>query len=355
MKKLLICMSALAIVACKDDVAKKEEAPKDYVTLSGKITNKSSDSIVVRNREFSKTIKVNADGTFSDTLKVDTGLYSIYDGNEQTTAYLKNGYDLNLTLDTKMFDETVKFSGNGAEQSNFLAEKAVLEERLLDIDKLAELDSLSLETKMNAIEKELVTFYDSNQDIDTSLTNDANKNIKPMLKFYKGYVGEKIALKRDLPKGAPSPQFVNYENIKGGKTSLKDLRGKYVYVDIWATWCGPCKAEIPSLKKLEKEYHGKNIEFVSISTDNGRGYRAETSEESAKLAYEGWKKMIKEEELGGIQLMSDKAFESDFIRAYKINSIPRFLLIDPAGNIVSADAPRPSDEKLVELFNSLEI
>ena len=53
-------MSALAIVACKDDVAKKEEAPKDYVTLSGKITNKSSDSIVVRNREFSKTIKVNA-------------------------------------------------------------------------------------------------------------------------------------------------------------------------------------------------------------------------------------------------------------------------------------------------------
>lgn len=354
MKKILICLSALAIVACKDDTT-KVEAPKDYVTLSGTITNKSSDSIVVRNREFTKTIKVGADGTFSDTLKVETGLYSIYDGNEQTTAFLKNGYDLNLTLDTKMFDETVKFSGNGAEHSNFLAEKVRVQERLLDVEKLAELDSLGLEESMKNIEKELLAFYDKNQTIDTSLTNNAANEVKPMLNFYKRYVGEKIALKRDLPKGAPSPTFENYENYKGGTTSLKDLKGKYVYVDIWATWCGPCKAEIPSLKKLEKEYHGKNIEFVSISTDNGRGYRAETPEEAKKLAYDGWRKMVEEKELGGVQLMSDKAFESEFVRAYKINAIPRFLLIDPAGNIVDADAPRPSEDKLIELFNSLEI
>ena len=85
-----------------------------------------------------------------------------------------------------------------------------------------------------------------------------------MLDSYRRYINADLAMKRDLPKGAPSPSFVDYENYNGGKTSLADLKGKYVYIDVWATWCGPCKAEIPSLKKIEKEYHGKNIAFVSV-------------------------------------------------------------------------------------------
>ncbi|MFK8059036.1 MAG: TlpA family protein disulfide reductase [Polaribacter sp.] len=70
-----------------------------------------------------------------------------------------------------------------------------------------------------------------------------------------------------LASGSPSPKFNGYENNAGGKTSLEDLKGKYVYIDVWATWCGPCIAEIPSLKKVEKDFHNKNIEFVSISID----------------------------------------------------------------------------------------
>ena len=52
--------------------------------------------------------------------------------------------------------------------------------------------------------------------------------------------------------------------------SLSDLKGKYVYIDVWATWCGPCNAEIPHLKKLEEEFEGRNIYFVSISCDDSR-------------------------------------------------------------------------------------
>ena len=48
------------------------------------------------------------------------------------------------------------------------------------------------------------------------------------------------------------------------ETKLEDLRGKYVYIDVWATWCGPCRGEIPYLQKVEEKYKGKNIEFVSI-------------------------------------------------------------------------------------------
>ncbi|QOD60228.1 TlpA family protein disulfide reductase [Polaribacter haliotis] len=145
-----------------------------------------------------------------------------------------------------------------------------------------------------------------------------------------------------LSKGNPSPKFTDFENNAGGTKSLDDLKGKYVYIDVWATWCGPCIAEIPSLKKVEKEFHDKNIEFVSISIDTEKDY-------------EKWKKMIVDRELGGLQLMADNNWDSKFIQDYGIKGIPRFILIDPQGNIVSANAPRPSDKKLVETLNDLNL
>ena len=145
-----------------------------------------------------------------------------------------------------------------------------------------------------------------------------------------------------LTKGNPSPKFTDYENYAGGTTSLDDLKGNYVYIDVWATWCGPCKAEIPSLKKVEKQYHGKNIEFVSVSID-------------VRKDHEKWKKMIKDMELGGTQLFADDNWKSTFIEDYMIKGIPRFILIDPLGNIVNSNAPRPSNKKLTQLFDELEI
>jgi thiol-disulfide isomerase/thioredoxin len=149
-----------------------------------------------------------------------------------------------------------------------------------------------------------------------------------------------------LDKGMGSPEFTDYENFKGGTTSLVDLKGKFVYIDVWATWCGPCIREIPSLQKVEDEYHNSNIYFVSMSIDERNG---------PKYNYKRWKEMIVEKDLTGIQLFADNAWKSKFTMAYGIDSIPRFLLIDPEGNIVSGNAPRPSDPALTELFNSLGI
>ncbi|MCD8529622.1 MAG: TlpA family protein disulfide reductase [Flavobacterium sp.] len=75
-------------------------------------------------------------------------------------------------------------------------------------------------------------------------------------KFLLDYYNQKVAAKK--MEGIASPSF-DYENHKGGKTKLEDLRGKYVYIDVWATWCGPCIAEIPHLKKVEEKYHGKTL------------------------------------------------------------------------------------------------
>ena len=104
--------------------------------------------------------------------------------------------------------------------------------------------------------------------------------------------------------------------------------------------------EATTFKVIEKKYENKNIHFVSLSIDERNRPR---------YNYEAWRKMIVEKDLGGIQLFADNAFNSKFTKAYGIDSIPRFLLIDPEGNIVSGNAPRPSDPKLVELFNSLGI
>jgi len=149
-----------------------------------------------------------------------------------------------------------------------------------------------------------------------------------------------------IKKGMKSPEFFDYENYKGGTTSLSDLRGKYLYIDVWATWCGPCIREIPASKKMEKLYHDKNIEFVYISID---------VRDRPVYNYDKWKEMIEEKSLGGVQLFADNAWDSKFTKAFVINSIPRYLLIGPDGNIISGDAPRPSDQKLVELFDSLDI
>lgn len=155
---------------------------------------------------------------------------------------------------------------------------------------------------------------------------------------------EEVLKSKGLTKGNISPNFT-YESIDGTAISLTDLKGKYVYIDVWATWCAPCIKQIPYLQKLEKRYHNKNIVFVSISVDKDR-------------VKETWKRMVNSRGLRGIQLFADKSFDSEFMNAYAVNSIPRFILINPEGKIVDAEAPRPSFEKtrvlLDQLLNSFE-
>ena len=141
-----------------------------------------------------------------------------------------------------------------------------------------------------------------------------------------------------LTSGSPSPKFSNYENFNGGTTSLDDFKGKVTYIDIWATWCLPCRGEIPALKELEKKFHGKDVAFVSISIDQNK---------------DEWKEFVKSEDLKGVQLFAENAFESQFIQDYGIRQIPTFIIIDKEGKIVNPDAPRPSSGEITGLLEGL--
>lgn len=135
-----------------------------------------------------------------------------------------------------------------------------------------------------------------------------------------------------LSEGRPSPEFT-FVDVNGDSVSLSDLRGRYVYIDIWATWCMPCRGEIPHLQKLEETFKGLNIAFVSISCDSAKDK-------------EKWAKMVKDENMGGIQLWGSE--DNDFLRQYRVQTIPRFIFIGPDGRIVNPDMTRPSDPKTIE-------
>lgn len=213
--------------------------------------------------------------------------------------------------------------------------------------------------KMGRSTEELTAFFEvlkglKSQNIKDFLTKRivsflsvGNENNELIYNFVKENSSDKIkeevektySILKNLNPGSQSVGF-EYENYKGGKTSLESLKGKFVYIDVWATWCGPCMMEVPHLIELEKKFHGKDIEFVSISVDDRKDY-------------EKWKQTIESKGLGGIQLFADNSWKSEFVQSYLINGIPRFILLDREGKIIDADATRPSNPETETLLKNL--
>jgi thiol-disulfide isomerase/thioredoxin len=119
---------------------------------------------------------------------------------------------------------------------------------------------------------------------------------------------------------------------EGDDIHLQDFRGKVVYIDVWATWCGPCREEIPSVQRLKLHFATNDVVFLYVSVD----------ENTTR-----WKRLLESDKkfIGNhIHLEGDQL--SMFKKNYLISYIPRYMLIDQDGKIVSADAARPSSDKI---------
>lgn len=124
---------------------------------------------------------------------------------------------------------------------------------------------------------------------------------------------------------------------KGKKWHLSDFRGKAVYIDVWATWCGPCCAEIPHMERLAAHYaKDKRIVLLSISVDEKR---------------EKWTKKLAEDKPKWKQFICLDAFRSDLCKNYDINAIPRFLFFDKDGKVISLNAPLPSSSDIIQYID----
>lgn len=445
MKKsiFLAVLSTLFIISCD------KNEPKDYTVFAGKVTNPQSDSVYLYFPDREKSFALNEKGEFYDTIQLNQkGYFYFSDGREQAELFLFSGDSLYITLDTKKFDESIVYSGIGADKNNYLVKKFLKEEAVgtssaelfslnpTDFQKKFKTHSDELEAALNAskaekefkeIEKRNLKYgylsliaqypdahkyftgnppelpagflkeldgisYDSQEDYELipyykdliinkymldiekaespkaleemvskikskeikedlvgalfyriSSTNPDSESLNEIIQKYSE--NEKLKMRslqktnaiKNLLVGKPSPKF-SYQDISGKKVSLDDFKGKLVYIDVWATWCGPCIQEIPTLKQLKEDYKSKNVEIISISID-------------VQKDFDKWKKMVADKQLKGIQLFADQDWKSEFVKAYGIDAIPRFLLIDKNGNILSADAPRPSDKEIRELFD----
>lgn len=157
--------------------------------------------------------------------------------------------------------------------------------------------------------------------------------VTPSLKEMAEAVGTKLYNTRP---GGVAADFT-YPDVNGKMVSLSDFKGKVVLVDVWATWCGPCRGEIPHLKKLEEEMHGKDVVFLGVSVDEAKNKQK-------------WLDFIEKEGLKGVQVLASGW--SKITKDYKITGIPRFMVFDRNGNIVSIDAPRPSNPALKEMLEA---
>lgn len=339
MKKYLLVLTVFTLlISCKN-----ESHSDDYVSISGKVSNAKNNTISIANRTTSKEFTIDANGNFSDTLKVVEGAFLLQNGDARSIVHLKNGYNLSVEFDAADFTNSITFAGLGAGTNNFLAENNRLQENpeYSDFNSLFILEKPEFDSKVSALKNKLDNLVLNAQDLDSTVKASTEQSNQQLIRFLVSRYQEKHDILVTLGRGKPSPKF-NYPDINGKNVSLDNLKGKYVYIDVWATWCGPCKVQIPYLKEIEENYKDKNIAFVGLSID--------TQENKDK-----WKKMVGERGLNGYQLLADNDWKSTFIQEYKISGIPRFILIDPEGNIVSADAPRPSEPSLIALFNELNI
>lgn len=162
-----------------------------------------------------------------------------------------------------------------------------------------------------------------------------NPNYAPLLK-YKAAMAAAKAQEERLAEGQMAPEF-SFPTPDGKKSfGPQDFKGKILVLDFWASWCGPCRQEIPNLKKDYKEFSDKGVVFLSVSIDKDDA---------------AWRKAMKEENMPWTQVQAPKAGK-DVMKQYQFSGIPYILVLDKEGKIVGKNLRgKTLTDKLSELVS----
>jgi len=324
------------------------------VKVSGEITNPTSDSVFVfywtkvdkkwvENRVDSAKLN---NGKFAMAFDLDSMTYvQFFDGNEFVFMHLKPGDDINLSLNTLFFDETVKFTGTGADRNNAWIQLYIVEEtsyRLLnDKAKNTEVeDTTKLFKEVYQLRDNLIEYVEDVKEKTPELKDALDEKIAT----YKNRFGKFPKTVRDkkaydkMIKEVVGQDFLSVKGVdlEGNEKKIEDYYGKLIVLDFWATWCGPCKYEMPFLTEVEKEFHGK-VDFLSIGV---------------WCKEDAWREMAPTFGFD-LNFFLDKEEADKLKDKYALKYIPRYMILDEEGKIITVAAERPSGDLSTQLSNLL--
>ena len=176
----------------------------------------------------------------------------------------------------------------------------------------------------------------------------ANSTVAPL---YAAQQAKRAAADAERARKLTALAALKFTAVDGREVEVAKLRGKVVLIDFWATWCGPCVAELPNVRKVYAAYHEKGFEVIGISLENPNARPGDTPDQTAEKLTAAKKKLVDfvtKNEMPWPQYFDGKWWKNDYATQFGVASIPAMFLLDKNGNIASQEARGPKLEAEVK-------
>ena len=365
--KLVLMASAAAFLAsCQTN---KSTSNEDGFTIEGKLQNAETGNQVylleLGDQQFvaRDTAEIGADGTFTfQGIVKEPTMYRITLDQRNGLMLVLDNDKVKVQADAKDINGTAKVEGSEDselfQQLNKLVNESrlkqvALEERYQQAMEAGNEDSVvAIQEEYGALQQQVkdfiaqhpssvvaafgtATLIDPSNDFAfaDSMATLLNKNI-PNSK-YTLMLNEQLKPFRNTAIGQVAPD-ITLPTPEGGTKSLSSLRGKYVLVDFWASWCGPCRKENPNVVKMYDKYKDKGFEIFGVSLDQSK---------------DKWEKAIADDKLPWPHVSDLQGWQSSAAQLYNVSAIPQTVLIDPEGKIIAKGLRGPDlEQKLATLL-----